>query len=280
MIDSTSMERVGILYHPKREEAVAFSQELKKFLSARGISPWLCSAWEPEKAKEQVSGTDLLLSIGGDGTILRTARMVIPDSVPILGINLGRLGFMAELKATEAIGKLPALLDGGGWIEERAILEAELLSQGKILHALNDVFMGRRSLSRLVGIECKIDGAMLTTYRADGVIIATASGSTAYSLAAGGPILSPQAKDMIIQPVCAHFTFDKALVLPPQTIIDLKVITSHEAMLSIDGQTELQLNSGDKVKVKLSNYTAKFLRLQPKKYFYGSLDLKLKRKIS
>jgi NAD+ kinase len=274
------MKRVGILYHPKREEAVAFSQELKKFLSVRGISIWLCSSWEPEKAKQQVNGTDLLLSIGGDGTILRTARMVIPDSVPILGINLGRLGFMTELKAAEAMDKLPALLDGGGWIEERAILEAELLSQGKMLHALNDVFVGRRSLSRLVSIECKIDGAMLTTYRADGVIVATASGSTAYSLAAGGPILPPQAKDMIIQPVCAHFTFDKALVLPWQTIIDLKVTTSHEAMLSIDGQTELQLNSGDKVKIKLSPYTAKFLRLQHQKYFYESLDSKLKRKIS
>ncbi len=274
------MKRVGILYHPKREQAVVFSQELEKFLSARGINVWLCSAWEPEKAKRQVNGTDLLLSIGGDGTILRTARTVIPDSVPILGINLGRLGFMAELKAAEAMAKLPVILAGGGWIEERAILEAELLSQGKILHALNDVFVGRRSSARLVSIECKIDGVVLTTYRADGVIVATASGSTGYSLAAGGPILHPQAKEMVLQPVCSHFTFDKALVLPSKTIIELRVTTTHEAMLSIDGQTEVQLNSGDKVRVKLGPYTAKFLRLQPKKYFYKSLDSKMKRKIS
>lgn len=274
------MKRVGILYHPKREQAVAFSQEMEKFLGSRDIDTWRCSAWEPQKAKQQINGTDLLLSIGGDGTILRSARTVIPASVPILGINLGKLGFMAELKAAEAMNKLPDLLEGRGWIEERAILEAELLSQGRKLHALNDVFVGRRSLARLVSIECKIDGTALTTYRADGAIVATASGSTAYSMAAGGPILHPQARELVLRPVCAHFTFDRTLVLPAKTTIELTVITTHEAMLSIDGQTEVQLNNGDKIKVKLSPYTAKFLRVQPQNYFYKSLEAKLKRKIS
>jgi NAD+ kinase len=274
------MKRVGILYHPKREKAVAFSHELEKFLSSRNIHTWLCSAWEPEKAKPLVKDTDLILSIGGDGTILRSARTVIPDSVPILGINLGKLGFMAELKASEAMDKLPALLNGKGWIEERAILKAELPSQNKIFHALNDVFVGRRSSARLVSITCKINNTTLTTYRADGVIVATASGSTGYSLAAGGPILHPQAKEMVLKPVCAHFTFDKALILPAKTRVELTVTTTHEAMLSIDGQIELPLNSGDKIIVKLSPYTAKFLRVQPKTYFYKSLEAKLKRKIS
>ncbi len=274
------MKQVGILYQPKREEAVAFSHELETFLSSRDIRIWRCSAWEPERAKQLIAGTDLLVSIGGDGTILRAARTVIPDSVPILGINLGRLGFMAELKASGALKKLPALLNGRGWIEERAILEAELPSQGRMFHALNEVFVGRRSSARLVTVDCKINNAALTTYRADGVIIATASGSTGYTLAAGGPILHPQAKELILMPVCAHFTFDKSLVLPAKTTIELQVTTTHEAMLSIDGQTELQLNSGDTVKVKLSKHMVKFLRLQPKTYFYRSLDAKLKRKVA
>lgn len=273
------MKRVGILYQPKRKEAVDFSSEVERFLAARGMSTWRCSAWEPEKARQQINGTDLLLSIGGDGTILRAARTVIPDSVPILGINFGRLGFMAEMKAAEALKKLPALLNGKGWIEERAILEAELVSQGKKLHALNDVFVGRRSSARLVSIACKINGNTLATYRADGIIVATASGSTGYSFAAGGPILHPQAKEMILLPVCAHFTFDKALVVPAKTTVELTVTTTHEAMLSIDGQTELQLQSGDRIKVKLSPYIARFLRAQPRTYFYKSLDSKLKRKI-
>lgn len=274
------MKRVGILYHPKLEKAKPFSRELEKFLSARDISFWVCSAWEEEKAKPQVAGSDLILSIGGDGTILRAARAVVPHAVPIVGINLGNLGFMTELKATEAFDKLPRLLGGEGWIEERAMLEAEKVPQGKAFHTLNDVFVGRRSSARLVSIEAKIDGEVLTTYRADGVIVATATGSTSYLLAAGGPILYPQAREILLKPLCSHLTLDKALVLPPEAVIQLKVTTSHEAMLSLDGQVESPLRSGDEVRVKLSSYVSRFLRIQPKTYFYGSLVSRLRGKIS
>ena len=113
------MKQVGILYHAKFEKAKAFSHELEKFLSAQGISFWLCSAWDEEQAKPQVAGSDLILSIGGDGTILRAAGAVVPRSVPSVGTNLGNLGFITELKATEALDKLRGLLGGEGWIEER-----------------------------------------------------------------------------------------------------------------------------------------------------------------
>ena len=274
------MKHIGILYHPKRKKAIDFSQELNNFLTTGGLTSWLCSAWEPEKVKPQLPGSDLILCVGGDGTILRAVRAIIPLPVPVLGINLGRLGFMTELNANEAIQQLPHLLDGNGWIEERAVLEARVTSQDKTLHALNDVFIGRRSHARLINIECKVDAEMLTTYRADGVIVATASGSTGYSLAAGGPILHPQSKEIILEPICSHFTFDKSLVLPPKTTIELKITTNHEAMVSIDGQVESKLVSGDEIAVKLSPYTARFLRLQPEAYFIKSLESKLKRKIS
>jgi len=189
------------------------------------------------------------------------------------------LGFMTELEADDILDKLPALLNSGGWIEERSMLEVKISSQNS-LYALNDLFVGRRSSARLVNIECKIDNEPLTTYRADGVILATASGSTGYSLAAGGPILQPQSKEIILKPICPHFTFDKSLVLPPKTKIELKVTTSHEAMFSIDGQVEGQLQSGDEITVKLSPYTARFLRFQPKNYFYKYLDSRLKRTVS
>ncbi len=274
------MKHAGILYHPMRQKAINFSKELEQFLIARDIQTWLCSAWEPEKARHQINGSDILFSIGGDGTILRTARTVIPDSVPILGINLGNLGFMAELNVSEALKKLPYLLNGKGWIEERAILEIKLQPQQKTFYALNDVFVGRRSSARLVIIKCKINGALLTTYRCDGAIVSSASGSTGYSLAAGGPILHPQSQEMILQPVCSHFTFDKALVLPPSTCVQFEITTTHEAMISVDGQVELELQTADKVDISLSSYKVKFLRLQPKSYFYKSLDAKLKRKIT
>ncbi len=274
------MKRVGILYHPKIEKARAFSRELEEFLSARGVSFWTCSAWEEAEAKPQIVGSDLILSIGGDGTILRAARAIIPHAVPIVGINLGNLGFMTELKANEAFEKLPRLLDGDGWIEERVVLEAGLLSQDKVFNALNDVFVGRRSLARLVHIETKVNGEVLATYRADGVIVATATGSTGYSLAAGGPILYPQAKEIIFKPVCPHLALDRAVVLPSEAEIQIKVTTTHEAMLSIDGQVELLLRSGNEIRVKLSPYLARFLRIRPKAYFYSYLESRLKGKIS
>ncbi|MBC8275313.1 MAG: NAD(+)/NADH kinase [Chloroflexi bacterium] len=272
------MKRVGILYHPKIEKAKAFSQELEKFLKASDILPWTCSAWEEDKAKPQIADSELMLSIGGDGTILRTVRAVIPHAVPIVGINLGNLGFMTELKADEAFEKLPRLLDGDGWIEERSMLEAEVLSQAKVFNVLNDVFVGRRNSARLVQIETKVDGEVLATYRADGVIVATATGSTSYSLAAGGPILYPQAKEIIFKPVCPHLALDRAVVLPAEAEIQIKVTTTHEAMLSIDGQVEMPLRSGDEVKVKRSLHVARFLRIRPKAYFYSYLELRLKGK--
>ena len=281
MIDShVSMKRIGILYHPKIERAKAFSAELDKFLIASGVSTWLCSAWEEDEVKPQVAGSGLILSIGGDGTILRAARAVVPHSVPVSGINFGNLGFMTEFGADDALNKLPRLLEGDGWIEERAMLEAELVSQGKIFYALNDVFTGRGGSTRLVRIEARIDGEIITTYRADGVIVATATGSTGYSLAAGGPVLYPQARQILLKPVCPHLAMDKALVLPPEAVVQLRINTRHEAMLSIDGQVELPLYDGDEVIIRLSNYVARFLRLQPETYYYSSLESKLRGKIS
>ncbi len=273
------MKRVGILYHPKIEKAKAFSQELERFLGHLGVAFWTCSAWEEAEAKPQIDGSDLILSIGGDGTILRAARAIVPHAVAIVGINFGSLGFMTELKADEALDKLPRLLNGDGWIEERAMLKAKLLPYGTVFHALNDIFVGRRASVRLVEVEVKIDGETLCTYRADGVIVATATGSTGYSLAAGGPILYPQAKEILLKPVCSHLTLDKALVLPPEITVQLKVTTSHESMVSIDGQVELAISNGDEITAQISPYVARFLRIQPKGYFYNSLEARLKNKV-
>lgn len=192
------MKRIGILYHPRRKKARDLAEKLEEFLSSRGVSSWRCSAWDEDKAKPQVAGTESILSIGGDGTILRSARIVASLSVPILGINLGRLGFITEIDANDVLSHLPGLLSGKGWIEERTMLQAQVA--GKTFHALNDVVL-RSVAVRLVNIEARVDGTAITTYRADGVIIATATGSTSYSLASGGPILHPQSKEIVIQPI-------------------------------------------------------------------------------
>ena len=270
------MRRIGILYHPMIEAAHVLAKELEEFLGSKGILVWLCSAWEGEKTKAQVNDTDLILSIGGDGTILRAAQAVVPSLIPITGINLGKLGFMTELSANEAKDKLPALLSGEGWIDERAMLEAQLSEQ--TFYALNDVVLARGAIARIVYIEASIDGKQLTTYKADGVIVATATGSTGYSLSAGGPILHPQAKEFILLPIMPHLSSAYSVVLPSTTVVKLHITTTHQATLSVDGHINLPLSTGATINVRLSSNKARFLRIHPETSFYSSLEQRLKGK--
>ncbi len=276
------MKRIGILYHPMIEAAYSLAKKLDKFLGSGGVSVWLCSAWEGEKARAQVNNTDLILSIGGDGTILRAAQAVVPRPIPITGINLGKLGFMTELSADEAMAELPALLAGEGWIDERALLEAELSVSGEesfsIFYALNDVVVARGAVARTVRIEASVDGEVLTTYKGDGVIVATATGSTGYSLAAGGPVLHPQAKEFLMLPILPHLSSDYTLVLPSTVVVTLNVGAAHQAALSIDGHINLPLSSGATVTIKHSSNKTLFLRIHPQASFYSSLEQRLKGK--
>ncbi len=278
------MKRVGILYHPMIEAAYTLAKKLQEFLGSSGVSVWLCSAWEGGKARAQVTGTDLMLSIGGDGTILRAAQAVVPGLTPITGINLGKLGFMTELSSDEAVDKLPALLAGDGWIDERAMLEAELPpadqehESARTFYALNDVVMARGAIARVVYAEASIDGEFLTTYKGDGVIVATATGSTGYSLSAGGPILHPQAKEFLLLPILPHLSSAYTVVLPSTAVVKLRISTLHQATLSIDGHINLPLSSGAIVTVKHSSNKARFLRIHPETSFYSSLEQKLKGK--
>lgn len=279
-----TMKRIGILYHPMKEAAQALARELEGFLESKKLSVWLCSAWEIEKAKTQVNGTDLILSIGGDGTILRAAQVVIPGTTPITGINLGKLGFMTELSVDEAITKLPAILAGEGWLDERSLLAAELIpadegqESPQRFHALNDVVVARGAVARVVQVEASINGEPLTTYKADGVLVATATGSTGYSLAAGGPILHPQTEGFLLLPIVPHLSSAYPVVLPATATVQLRLTTTHPATLSIDGHINLPLSSGATITVRHSANKVSFLRIHPESSFYGSLEQKLKGK--
>jgi len=275
------MNKIGILYHPMIKAAYSLAKKLEEFLSSTGVSAWLCSAWEGEKSRAQVNDTDLILSIGGDGTILRAVQAVVPHSIPITGINLGKLGFMTELDADEAVVKLPALLSGEGWIDERATLEAELLpaeetESPRLFYALNDVVVSRGAIARVVYVDASIDGEPLTTYKADGVIVATATGSTGYSLSAGGPILHPQAKELILLPIVPHLSSAYTLVLPSTAVVKLRLSSAHQAILSVDGHINLPLSNDAVVTVKHGSSKARFLRIRPQNAFYRSLEQRLK----
>ena len=264
------MKRVGILFNPKITIARDFAEDIASFLPSLQSSCWVCSARDEEQVHMQIEGTDIVLSVGGDGTVLRAARAVAPYSIPVAGINLGKLGFLTELKAAEVKDRIPALLNGEGWIDERAMLQIEL-DGGMSLHALNDVVVGRGVRPRVVNVGIVVDGTAFTTYKSDGVIVATATGSTGYSLAAHGPILYPQAKEIILNPICPHPTFDNSLVLSPQSVIELNVSSDHEAVLSVDGQVDLPLKGENTIKVTLSPQIVRFLRLQPRAFFYSTL---------
>ena len=277
-----TIKKIGILYHPMISTARTLAEELKAFISARGVSAWLGSAWEGEEAKAKLAGTDLIITVGGDGTILRAAQVIVPAPIPITGVNLGRLGFMTELSAKEAKDKLPALLEGKGWLDERAMLEAELTAENKppqSFYALNDVVVARGEVARVIFVEANVDGEPVTTYKADGVIAATATGSTGYSLAAGGPILHPQSADFLLVPISPHLSPAYPLVLPVASVVRLEVHTNHQAALSVDGHINLPLASGDVIIIRHSASISRFLRIHSGD-FYGSLEQKLKGKIS
>jgi NAD+ kinase len=270
-----AMKKVGILYHPMIDTARTLAEELEAFIGARGVEVWLGSAWEGEEAKAKLNGTELIITIGGDGTILRAAQVIVPAPIPITGVNLGRLGFMTELSAKEAKAKLPALLDGKGWLDERSMLEAELGSRP----SLNDVVVARGEVARVIFVEASVDGEPLATYKTDGVIVATATGSTGYSLAAGGPILHPQSADFLLVPISPHLSPAYPLVLPAASVVKLRVSTTHRAVLSVDGHINLTLADGDVITVRRSHNCGRFLRVHSGD-FYGSLEQKLKGKTS
>jgi NAD+ kinase len=276
------VERIGILYHPMNKDTYPLAQDLKDFLSTRGVSAWLCSAWERQEADDQLAGTDLILTIGGDGTILRAAQLAVSGSIPITGVNLGRLGFMTELGVDEAKDKLVALLAGKGWIDERAMLQVELRTRdgdaGSVFCALNDVVLARGEVARMIRVKASIDGESLTTYKADGVIVATATGSTGYSLSAGGPILHPQAEDFILLPLLPHLSAGYALVLPATAVVKLSLSVTHQATLSVDGHVNLPVLDGATLRVGRSAHKTRFLRVHTKTSFYGSLERKLRGK--
>jgi NAD+ kinase len=272
---------IGILFHPKVPATRTRAKDIETLIKHMGLKVWVCSAWDKEKACELIDGSDLLITVGGDGTILRAVQMVVPGPTPILGVNMGKLGFMTELSAAEALEKLPEALDGQAWIDERSMLQAKLVTAGnppQTFHALNDVVLARGEIARLIRVETSVDGQRLTTFRADAVIAATATGSTGYSLAAGGPIIYPGSKDFLLTAVAPHLSLNFPLVLAESSEVSLKLDAYLSAAFSVDGHINLPLANRDVVTVRHSPHAARFLRLRPRGSFFSSLEEKLKGK--
>lgn len=242
---------------------------------------WVAAAHKVADAAPMMGDTRLVVTVGGDGTILRTATVAAPLGVALVGVNMGRLGFMTELTVDEAPSKLPSYIAGDARAEERVMLHSKVVpvrgERERVVefHGLNDVVVGRGAVARLVRVRAMVNGNLLAVYRADAMIVSTATGSTGYTLSAGGPVLYPSSRDFVIQPVAPHLGLASGVVLPGDSVVDLVVETDISAMLSVDGYQEFPLLSGDTIRVALSPFTARFLRMHGPDYFLATLFQRL-----
>jgi NAD+ kinase len=276
------MKKVGIAYHPLNARSPELTRKLAAILESQGLEHWQSSAWDESELRPHFPGTDLILTVGGDGTILRVAQILDGAPIPITGVNLGQLGFLTEIPPDDGGERLLALLAGKGWLDKRAMLEVVLhqtvngKKETRNFHVLNDVVMARGAIARIIEVTASVDGAKVDTYKADGTLVATATGSTGYSLAAGGPILNPQSTHLLLVPILPHLSMHYPLVLHPTNIINLKLSTTNPATLSIDGHISIELHDGASVTVKASAKRTRFLRVDPPSHFYASLGRKLR----
>ncbi|MBI4732827.1 MAG: NAD(+)/NADH kinase [Chloroflexi bacterium] len=266
--------RIAVAAYSNLPESVSEAAAVNAWLKARGLES-TCGTVDDAGLRRRVEqGTfDLFIAVGGDGTVLRSAHLCAPVGVPILGINLGWLGFLIQIHQQEWHTSLENLLKGDYWIENRMMLRAEHISAGKTRgnwHALNEAAVCRGQQVRPVHLAASVDGHYLTTYVADGLVAATATGSTAYALASGGPILPPELRNILLVPVAPHLSVDRAVVLSEGTSVSI-LVKEGEAVLSVDGQAAIPLAAGDTVDVRAGEYPARFVRFGDAGYFYRNL---------
>jgi NAD+ kinase len=265
------VKRAGILLHAVRPEAAAVGRKLAGWLAARGIEvtalgPDAARLGPPVEASEAFpEGADVLFVLGGDGTMLRAAELACEAGVPLLGVNFGRLGFLASLERSELEPSLDAIVNDKLIVDERMVIVGELETQEEhsSLWALNDAIVQKASVGRAVVLSVAIGGVPLVTITADGVIVATPTGSTAYSFSAGGPIVSPELDCLIVTPVAAHSLVQRSFVAGPGETVEIEVVSEGVgALLSVDGRTPHELYRGSKLRLRASERRVKLARVE------------------
>ena len=281
------MKRVGIVAKPDAPRAPEVVARLVDWLGERGLTVTLekeTSGIVPALRASAAHRTelpglvDLLIVLGGDGTLLSVARAVGDLGVPILGVNLGGLGFMTATTLDEMLPSLEAMIEGRMVIEDRLMLRARVIRNGAALcehMALNDLVITKSAMSRIISLAVSVEGQYATAYRADGLIISTPTGSTAYSLSAGGPILFPQVEAIVLTPICSHTLTNRPIVLPAADRIEVTVQSDQEIMLTVDGQVGVGLRESDIVEVRKASARMRLVRF-PQKDFFDVLRTKLK----
>ena len=273
--ENRTIQRVAIVYHQKLQDAVKEVQQISDFLKEHGITSEVGLLNNEEMhRKVRSEDFDILIALGGDGTMLRAGHLSAPLGIPILGINFGHFGFLIEIRSQQWRDYIPRLLKGDYWIENRMTLSAEHWRAADLLgkwEALNEVVVCRSQLVRPIKISAQVDGRYLTTYVADALIASTPTGSTAYAFAAGGPILPPELRNILLVPVAPHLSLDRAIVLAEGSWVSIMAQSEFQAVFSVDGQVPVGLTEDDRVDVRAGDHTVQFIRFQDPGYFYRNL---------
>lgn len=280
------MKRIGILVKPAFQDSKPLLQELVPWLRARGRDPLLDSSLAQligedtsYSKKDLATHADLLLVLGGDGTMLAAARLVEDRPTPILGVNVGGLGFLTEVSREELYHALEQVFAGAYFEEERLMLRSRIMRLGEQVAqatVLNDVVLNKGAIARMVQLEISINGQLVTGLRGDGLIISTPTGSTAYSLSSGGPILNPSVHALILTPICPHTLTNRPIVIPQDVLVEVVMVSRDEgAMVTFDGQVGVALRHQDTIEVRASGHKTKLIRFRDRNY-YEMLRKKLK----
>lgn len=274
MSDTFLPKRPVIAAYPRMPGTFAEAEAMSNYLKEKGIDAPFGSLYDETLRKRVRRGEfDLLIMVGGDGSVLRAGNLCAPSKVPILGVNLGRIGFLIQVEKEEWREYFDKLWNGEAWIEYRMMLHAEHIRSGEVLgswESLNEVVVGRGQTLRPIRLSASVDGRHLTSYVADGLIASTATGSTGYALAAGGPILPPELRNILLVPIAPHLSVDRAVVLAEGSTVSMQV-NGENAVLSIDGQPSITLMEDDHVEVRAAEVTAQFVRFGDPGYFYRNL---------
>lgn len=276
------LKRAVIVHHPSSEGAAVFANQLSLELGRQGVEALVGDAWG-DITECGIETANLVICIGGDGTVLRAARITVPHRVPILGVNMGRLGFLTDMSPRDCFNHVERIVAEDWRLEERMMVRGEIADGHAPVagyDGLNDIVISRRSPGRPIYVDVRVDRARLALYRCDGIIVSTPTGSTGYSLAAGGPILAPTEHHLVMTPVSAHLAMGRSLVLQPDSVVDIEVTSDHGAIVSVDGQEDVPVSTGVRVSVRASEHTTRFVRFREPSSFYSDLAEKLEFQMS
>ena len=258
-----TVRRIGFAYNPTIEDALELRERAAGWCRMHGVEQWASPAGDTADHLEELRQTDILVVLGGDGTFLRAAQTIAEVDVPILGINLGKVGFLSVAEADELEGVLEKLQAGAYTVRERMALTGRILQAGRTpdgtFTALNDIVVARGSLARVVRLDVSIDESHLATFVADGLVVSSPTGSTGYSFSAGGPILDPSSRNLVVTPIAGYLSTIRSVVVSPHQVVRTRVVDAHEALVSIDGREDRRIEVGDVVEVRALERPMRFV---------------------